>query len=52
MIQNMMNDDSRKLNAFFDKMDRFNVSATDYLHYDVELTTKEDISDFIKQFLK
>lgn len=52
MIQNMMNDDSRKLNAFFDKMDRFNFSATDYLHYDVELTTKEDISDFIKQFLK
>ncbi|MBQ9523903.1 MAG: DUF4836 family protein [Bacteroidaceae bacterium] len=51
-IQNMMGKDSQMLNVFFDKMDRFTVSATDYLHYDIELTTKEDISDFIKQFLK
>ena len=51
-IQNMMGKDSQMLSVFFDKMDRFTVSATDYLHYDIELTTKEDISDFIKQFLK
>lgn len=51
-MQNMLNDDNKKLNVFLDKIDRFTVSATDYLHYDIELSTKEDISDFIKQLLK
>ena len=51
-MQNMLNDDNKKLNVFLDKMDRFTVSATDYLHYDIELSTKEDLSDFIKELLK
>lgn len=51
-MQNMLNDDNKKLNVFLNKIDRFTVSATDYLHYDIELSTKEDISDFIKQLLK
>ena len=51
-MQNMLNDDNKKLNVFLDKMDRFTMSATDYLHYDIELSTKEDLSDFIKELLK
>ena len=51
-MQNMLNDDNKKLNVFLDKIDRFAVSATDYLHYDIELSTKEDLSDFIKELLK
>lgn len=51
-IQSMMGDNRDLLNPLFAKIDRFTISATDYLHYDVEFTTKEEISDFIKQFLK
>lgn len=51
-IQNMMGKNSKMLKICFDNMDRFTVSATDYLHYDIDLITKEDIPDFIKQLLK
>lgn len=51
-VQSMMGDNRDLLNPLIAKIDRFTISATDYLHYDVELTTKEEISDFIKQFLK
>lgn len=51
-VQNMMSDDAKKFYYFLDKTDRLTVSAKDYLHYDIELTTKDNISDFIKLLLK
>ena len=51
-MQNMMGDNRELLDPVFANIDRFTISATDYLHYDVELATKEKISDFIKGYLK
>ena len=51
-MQNMMGDNRELLDPVFANIDRFTISATDYLHYDVELATKEKMSDFIKGYLK
>ncbi|MBR4644847.1 MAG: DUF4836 family protein [Bacteroidaceae bacterium] len=51
-IQNMMGGNKDMYNPVLGNIDRFTVSATDYLHYNIELTTKQNISDFIKQLLK
>lgn len=51
-MQNMMGGNKDMYNPVLGNIDRFTVSATDYLHYNIELTTKQNISDFIKQLLK
>lgn len=51
-LQNITRDDKGSMKLFCSNIDRVTVSATDFLHYEVEITTKEKLSDFVKELMK